>query len=671
MISRLAWYANRLRCMTAAEIAYRFRNALRIRALSVCRARPAPAPHPENSHTGARWFAEGEQATAALCSAADRILSGTFDVLSLGAAQLGLPPDWLRDPKTKVRAPLQFGLTMDITNQAAVGDIKYLWEPSRHRELVVVAQAYQASGDRRYLDALAALLGSWIEQNPHPIGPHWSSSLEAGIRLINWSLTWHLLGADDPEGALLRQHAEVHRRWIDSIYWHLYFVSHHLSAHSSANNHLIGELAGLFVGLSTWPRWASLNRRLDDVRQRVQREALLQNTGDGVNREQATSYQQFVFDFLLIAGLCARANGKDFGSSYWQRLEAMCVFVASLMDAGGHVPQIGDADDGLACGVFLDGADNFASMLATGAVLFERSDLAVAARTLDAKTSFLLGASARERFDSLAAQGVAPRLPAAFAEGGYAVLGRAPGDVDEVRVVFDVGPLGYLGIAAHGHADALSVLLSVAGEPVLVDPGTYSYHGPESWRMHFRSTAAHNTLEVGGRSQSESGGRFMWTRHADARWLRYEIQGSRQIASGEHSGYANGVRAVVHRREVEFDAASGELVVTDRLEGTGAHDVCLRWQLADGIRIDWRAPRARLLGKHALVDVELPGQLDHVLVQATDGEPAGWVSPSYERLVRAAVIESRATAVELPACWITRLRCAQASSQSLVGSGTP
>ena len=32
----------------------------------------------------------------------------------------------------------------------------------------------------------------------------------------------------------------------------------------------------------------------------LEREALLQNAPDGVNREQATSYQQFTFDLLLL-----------------------------------------------------------------------------------------------------------------------------------------------------------------------------------------------------------------------------------------------------------------------------------------------------------------------------------------------------------------------------------
>ena len=48
------------------------------------------------------------------------------------------------------------------------------------------------------------------------------------------------------------------------------------------------------------------------------------------------------------------------------------------------------------------------------------------------------------------------------------------------------------------------------GVEVLVDPGTYCYHGEPAWRSYFRSTLAHNTLEVDGTSQAVEAGPFLW-----------------------------------------------------------------------------------------------------------------------------------------------------------------
>jgi hypothetical protein len=39
------------------------------------------------------------------------------------------------------------------------------------------------------------------------------------------------------------------------VYQHAQFVRGYFSLHSSANNHLIGEAAGLFIAALTWPHW--------------------------------------------------------------------------------------------------------------------------------------------------------------------------------------------------------------------------------------------------------------------------------------------------------------------------------------------------------------------------------------------------------------------------------
>ena len=51
----------------------------------------------------------------------------------------------------------------------------------------------------------------------------------------------------------------------------------------------------------------------------LEEECHRQNAPDGGNREQAFGYQTFVLDFLLIAGLAARARGEDFSPVYWRR----------------------------------------------------------------------------------------------------------------------------------------------------------------------------------------------------------------------------------------------------------------------------------------------------------------------------------------------------------------
>jgi hypothetical protein len=79
-----------------------------------------------------------------------------------------------------------------------------------------------------------------------------------------------------------------------------------------------------------------------------------------------------------------------------------------------------------------------------------------------------------------------------------------PAQAEERGSFLDHGPLGYLSIAAHGHADANAVTLSLDDRPILVDPGTYLYYSCGKWRDWFRGTRAHNTLNVQGADQSIS-----------------------------------------------------------------------------------------------------------------------------------------------------------------------
>ena len=168
----------------------------------------------------------------------------------------------------------------------------------------------------------------------------------------------------------------------------------------------------------------------------------------------------------------------------------------------------------------------FRSLLATGAVLFERPALKAKSGVFDDKSRWLLGDAGAAAYARIDASRAFP-VRRAFPEGGYFILGEDFETPREVRLVADAGPLGYLAIAAHGHADALAFTLSVGGKPILVDPGTFSYSS-QPWRRYFRSTAAHNTVVVDDRDQSEYGGSFLWLEHANAVVETFRASGDEQ-----------------------------------------------------------------------------------------------------------------------------------------------
>ena len=587
----------------------------------------------------------GRIAPAAYLGAADRLAEGWLDVFALRSIDIGTPPRWNRDPKTGIEAPLVFGKLLDYRDADLVGDIKYLWEPNRHLHLVTLAQAYALSGDERYVRVIQEHLDSWFLACPYPLGANWSSALEPAMRLINWSVVWQLLGGASSPLFKKRPFLEFRERWLKSVYQHASFVRGWYSLHSSANNHLIGEVAAVFIAATTWPHWREARAWSSSAKAILEREAQAQNAPDGVNREQAVSYQQFVLDFLLLCLLAGKANGQRFSPAYESRLEAMLDYLASIMDAGGNVPMFGDCDDALVLRLSQEG--NFSpykSLLATGAILFERGDFKHKAGALDDKTRWLLGPAADGQFAALDSEKT--RLPPRqqFAEGGYYILGAELETPNEIRVVADAGPLGYRSLAAHGHADALSFTLSAGGREFLIDPGTYAYHTQLRWRDYFRGTAAHNTVRIDGLDQSEPGGNFLWLRKARAGCSLWLSSAHKDSFEGWHDGYMRLPDPVKHRRLIELDKASRLVVVEDSLEMAEEHDVELLFHCSEHCDVQ-PAPGGFVLAQgDRTVKLLLPGA-DNAQCQVYRGSLSpifGWVSREFDRRQPAPTIVWRA-----------------------------
>ena len=620
--------------MTPGEMAFRAARALQVRAERLGAWRAARAPEPQLGQGFHPWVSIPANArTACYLAAADRIREGALDIFALPGVDLGQPPRWNRDPKSGIQAPLAYGKTLDYRDADVVGDIKYLWEPNRHLQLVTLAQAYAMSGATKYFEELAEQLDSWFVACPSGLGPNWASALEAAIRLVNWSIAWQLIG-----GARCRQfesprYAALRLRWLRSVFEHAEFVRGWFSLHSSANNHLIGEAAGLFVAGVTWPHWKRASLWVDTGKRVLEREALAQNAPDGVNREQAVWYQHFVLDFLVFCLLAGRANGLRFSAEYEARIESMLDYLASIMDAGGNVPQFGDADDGrmarLAQG---EGFCPYKSLLATGAILFGRGDFKQKAGALDDKTRALIGPRADEEYGRLDTKKTRLPLRRAFPHGGCYVLGCDLDTPAEIRLVADAGPLGYRSIAAHGHADALSFTLSAAGRELLIDPGTYAYHTRGAWRQYFRGTSAHNTVRIDGLDQSVQGGNFLWLKKANAGCSAWLSSAEKDCFEGWQDGYTRLADPVKHRRRIELDKAARRIVIEDALEMAEDHEVELFFHCHEESRVIPAAEGFVVRRGEVALRLTLP-QAPGAKVEVYRGSLApmsGWVSRTFD-----------------------------------------
>src|SRR5205814_4695598 len=126
---------------------------------------------------------------------------------------------------------------------------------------------------------------------------------------------------------------------------------------------------------------------------------------------------------------------------------------------------------------------------------------------------------------------------------------------DELWCRCDSGPHGFLSIAGHAHADALSIEVRHGGVDVLADPGTYCYLADGEARRYFRSTLGHNTLEIAGEDQARSGGPFLWLSAPESVLVEATglDEGPKARWSTCHHGYATRAGRAIHRRAVVLD----------------------------------------------------------------------------------------------------------------------
>lgn len=645
--TRAAWLLRRLSRMYWQEVPYRTLSVVRGIAQSkgVFDASSVPR-YAVDARWGSAWcVSPGGAAHGAghIRSAAQRLLDGRLEVFGHSVPMPGGIPDWNVDPVTGTRIDTTFGLFIDFRHLEGV-DIKFLWEVNRHLWWAPLAQAYALDGDRRYLDRLGQLLRSWLDACPYARGANWSSPVEHGIRLINWSILWGLIGAErsplfaDEQGQLLLQ------RWLGSIYQHMRFASDNYSKYSSADNHLIGEAAGVYVAAQIWDRWASSRQMRLEAKAILERETALQFAPDGVNLEQSSCYHKFSLQFLLAAGLCGRVNGDDLSPGFWTRIEAAITFIASMMDAAGRVPPIGDSDDGevwrLGHG---PGYYSYRSIVAIGAALFGRSDLQAKVVSCgagaDEQLSWLTGVVEPAVPDESALRS----LPTRFERGGYVILGEALHTSEEFRATVDCGPLGYNRIAGHGHADALALQVSWGGVQMLIDPGTYCYNAAPALRHFFRGTHAHNTLVVDDCDQSDYGASFLWLRDVNCTVIPEDsTRGSSIHAS--HDGYGRLADPVVHHRRVTL-LEGCSLWVEDWIDCTQPHRVELLWHAP--VRATFVLERSgvwllTVKDRVLRLTIECPEPFEASVIEGREAPPQGWVSDRFYERAPAPVLSARA-----------------------------
>lgn len=494
------------------------------------------------------------------------LLTGPFELLGR-TWPLERRRAWGWDPETGEGWPQErFAWDVDFRHEAGGKDVKVAWELLRLQHLQLLAQAARG-GDLAAREAALQDLDAYLEACPPGQGIGWASGIEVAQRVASLLVISGLLGPEEITG---ETRARLWRELAAAGAW----LARYPSLHSSANNHRVAELGALWLLGCLAPALPRARAWRREARAGLAREAALQIHADGVGDEQTPTYQAFTVEWLLVSAVVGRWTAQRLPPQVDDRLAASARFLGTLLGPEGVHPRFGDEDEGVVLRRSLAPEDHVRSVVGAVACWLGRGALVPEGWAPDLRSGLL----DLER----PAGGRAARTSRHFPQGGHTWL-EAADEHGRTEVLFDHAPLGFRWTAGHGHADALSIWVRRDGVPLLVDSGTYRYNGQPEWRAWMRSTAAHNTVEVAGRSQSETAGPFNWGRRASCTLeaLSLQPEGGGLVAA-RHDGYAE--LGVVHRRRVELIGA-GRLRVVDELRGEGSEELALRWLLAPELEV--------------------------------------------------------------------------------------
>lgn len=535
-------------------------------------SRPASSfllPHESSQETALLLYRNYPEHVSAVLAAADAACRNELFLLGQ-VFHYSQGIDWHSDPVTGWQFPLVHRSRVgQHLGSARPADLILFWELNRHQHFITLGIAYWLTGDQRYVDAFSSQIRSWIETNPLQHGVNWYYGLEVAIRLLAWTVAFQFFRSA-PEFREKSGNA-----FLKSLWQQMDFLSTHLQTtrNDIPNNHMMAELTGLALVGAAFPEFRAAAAWRESGLSLLNQQATAQTHPDGVNKEQATGYHRFIAELLLLVVARSRQGALLHQPVLENTMEHMLEYVLFILTPDGTAPMWGDSDYGRALGLgqnkdFWD----FRPILSAGAVLFGRADWKFAAGRFDEEAFWLLGPDALGLWDQL---DVRPpeQTSRAFPHAGLYVL-RDAWAADTDVAFFRCGPfgLGGEGHCAHAHCDLLSFVVWVNGQPLLVDSGTYMYHGP--WRDHFRLTAAHNTVRIDGREQAIPRPNFNWQQIPEAKCIDWT--GGRVTGALNCSGNVDFIRELAHPQP-------GVWELVDKFVGHGEHKMEWGFHFAPGL----------------------------------------------------------------------------------------
>lgn len=379
-----------------------------------------------------------------------------------------------------------------------IQEASHLWNYNLHylEFLIPLAVQYKETADERYFDCWVGWVESWLAQSAGDSFEPYTIS----IRIPNILISMELLGKEI-------RGTELWHTICTSIYQQYRYLLHTrelalLANHYFENIKAIVISSVLFGELEIYHKYFDLLlRELDE-----------QILPDGLHFELSPMYHRIILeDLLRVYTVLNSCRHKCDAEKLIPAIQAMTSAMVNFERGFDRIPLFNDSGNNVAKG---------------------KCALLKAVKKICVYKEAEIGE---------------------LKHAGYYKLYR-----DDMAVLFDCGDIGPAYMGGHSHCDCLSFELCVDGKALFVNSGTGQYQG--ELRTFFRCTAAHNTVMLDDREQSQ-----LWGEHRAARRIS-RMKGS--CVEGVVTGQFTGFQGDLFRRKLQWEQ-DRKLIITDDFK---AHD---------------------------------------------------------------------------------------------------
>lgn len=333
-------------------------------------------------------------------------------------------------------------------------EASHLWNYNLHylEFLVPLSVKHYVTGEEKYKSKYVEILTSWLDSADRNKDAYEPYTIS--MRIPNLLIGMEFLGE---LGETLEQ------KIYASLIGQYKYLQQHLELALLAN-HYLENLKAIVIGSIFFHEQDVYHKYFDLFLRQVKEQVL----PDGMHYERSLMYHKIILEGLLrVYKVLSSSHHNLDAEKLLPWIRRMAEAMGSLENGFVSTPLFNDAGDnvGKSCAALFAACREVCGELDTGKM--------------------------------------------GFPDAGYYRL-----DYRNCKVLFDCGDIGPKYMGGHAHNDCLSFELAIDGKKIFTNSGTGQYQG--NMRKFFRSTAAHNTMMIDDREQSE-----LWGEHRAARRISH------------------------------------------------------------------------------------------------------------------------------------------------------